>query len=35
VDVLNRPTDGVLWQIDLFFARHDDPIFASDSFRHG
>jgi len=35
VDVLNRPTDGALWQIDLMFAREDDPIFNSDSFRHG
>ncbi len=35
VDILNRPTDGALWQIDLFFARHDDPIFNSDSYRHG
>ncbi len=33
VDVLNRPSDGALWQIDLMFAREDDPIFDSDSFR--
>lgn len=35
VDILNRPTDGALWQIDLFFARADDPIFTSNSYRHG
>lgn len=35
VDVLNRPNDGALWQIDLMFARADDPIFDSDSFRDG
>ena len=34
VDVLNRPNDGALWQIDLVFARHDDPIFVSNSYRH-
>lgn len=33
VDVLNRPDDGALWQIDLFFARADDPIFANDQYR--
>ena len=33
VDVLNRPRDGALWQIDLMFARQDDPVFASDSFK--
>ncbi|MDJ0641216.1 MAG: FkbM family methyltransferase [Erythrobacter sp.] len=33
VDVLNRPRDGALWQIDLMFAREDDPVFASDSFK--
>lgn len=33
VDVMNRPTDGALWQVDLFFARTDDPIFANSSFR--
>jgi len=35
VDVLNRPSDGALWQVDLMFARDDDPIFESNSFRHG
>lgn len=35
VDILNRPTDGALWQVDLFFARADDPLFNSDSYRHG
>ncbi|MDY7096629.1 MAG: FkbM family methyltransferase [Pseudomonadota bacterium] len=35
VDVLNRPTDGALWQVDLMFARADDPIFESNAFRHG
>lgn len=35
VDVLNRPDDGALWQIDLMFARADDPIFDSDAFRDG
>jgi FkbM family methyltransferase len=34
VDILQRPHDGALWQIDLFFARADDPVFASDSYRH-
>lgn len=32
-DPLQRPGDHALWQMDLFFARHDDPIFASNSFR--
>ena len=35
VDVLNRPSDGALWQVDLMFARDDDPIFESNAFRHG
>ncbi|MEM7689150.1 MAG: FkbM family methyltransferase [Pseudomonadota bacterium] len=35
VDVLNRPSDGALWQIDLMFARANDPIFESDTFRDG
>ncbi len=34
VDILQRSTDGALWQIDLFFARADDPIFNSNSYRH-
>lgn len=33
VEPLQRPSDGALWQIDLFFARDDDPIFASNDFR--
>jgi len=33
VDVLNRPSDGALWQVDLMFAREDDPVFASDGFK--
>lgn len=33
VDVLNRASDGALWQVDLFFARADDPIFVNNSFR--
>jgi FkbM family methyltransferase len=35
VDVLNRPRDGTLWQVDLLFARADDPMFASNAFGHG
>jgi FkbM family methyltransferase len=34
VDILNREFDGALWQIDLFFARAEDPIFKSNSYRH-
>jgi FkbM family methyltransferase len=26
-DVLHRPTDGALWQFDLFFTRAEHPIF--------
>ncbi|MEM7665443.1 MAG: FkbM family methyltransferase [Pseudomonadota bacterium] len=33
VDVMNRPSDGALWQVDLMFARDDDPVFASNTFR--
>ncbi|MEM9500346.1 MAG: FkbM family methyltransferase [Pseudomonadota bacterium] len=33
VDVMNRPSDGALWQVDLMFARDDDPVFASNAFR--
>jgi FkbM family methyltransferase len=32
-DPLQRPTDHALWQMDLFFARADDPVFASNQFR--
>ncbi|MDJ0978416.1 MAG: FkbM family methyltransferase [Erythrobacter sp.] len=35
VDVLNRPSDGALWQVDLMFARAEDPIFESNAFRNG
>ncbi len=30
---LQRPTDRALWQMDLFFAREDDAIFASNDYR--
>ncbi|NCP19523.1 MAG: FkbM family methyltransferase [Erythrobacter sp.] len=33
VDVMNRPFDGALWQVDLMFARADDPVFNSENFR--
>lgn len=32
VDILQRPHDHALWQIDLFFARKNNPIFDSESF---
>lgn len=32
VEPMHRPLDHNLWQMDLFFARHDSPIFASDQF---
>lgn len=32
-DPLQRPHDRALWQMDLFFARADDPVFNSNSFR--
>jgi FkbM family methyltransferase len=35
VDVLQRFHDGLLWQMDLFFARKEDPMFRSDRFRNG
>lgn len=28
IDPMHRPADGVLWQMDLVFARSDDPLFA-------
>jgi FkbM family methyltransferase len=28
---MRRPSDGVLWQIDLAFAQQNDPMFAKDS----
>ena len=33
VEPMHRPLDHTLWQMDLFFARHDNPIFASDQFK--
>jgi FkbM family methyltransferase len=35
VDVLQRFHDGLLWQMDIFFARKDDPMFSSNRFRDG
>ena len=32
-DPMHRPSDGVLWQLDLAFAPHDSPLFATDSYR--
>lgn len=32
VDVMRRPGDGALWQVDLFFAPHGDPVFASSQY---
>jgi FkbM family methyltransferase len=34
VDLMQRPIDGALWQMDLFFARENDPVFSSNRF-HG
>jgi FkbM family methyltransferase len=33
VEPMQRPTDDALWQVDLFFARADNPVFASSQFR--
>lgn len=33
VDPLQRPGDRSLWQMDFFFARADDPVFAHETFR--
>ena len=30
---MHRPRDQALWQMDLFFARKDDPVFASEQYR--
>lgn len=30
---MHRPLDQALWQMDLFFARKDDPVFASEQYR--
>jgi FkbM family methyltransferase len=32
-DPMQRPLDRALWQMDLFFARKGDPVFAHDSYR--
>lgn len=32
-DPLQRPGDHALWQMDLVFARVDDPVFGTDRFR--
>jgi FkbM family methyltransferase len=32
-DQLQRPLDGCLWQMDLFFARKDDECFRSSNYR--
>jgi FkbM family methyltransferase len=32
-DPMQRLLDRSLWQMDFFFARSDDPVFASDSYR--
>jgi FkbM family methyltransferase len=32
-DPLQRPLDGCLWQMDLFFARKDDACFRDSNFR--
>ncbi|MVO78012.1 FkbM family methyltransferase [Sphingomonas sp. MAH-20] len=32
-DPMVRPSDQALWQVDLFFARTDNPIFASETYR--
>jgi FkbM family methyltransferase len=31
-DPMLRPLDGALWQMDLFFARKDDPVFSRDGY---
>lgn len=33
VEPMHRLSDQALWQMDLFFARTDDPVFGSDSYR--
>lgn len=32
VDFMTRPTDGSLWQMDVFFLRHENPIFADNNY---
>jgi FkbM family methyltransferase len=31
-DPMHRPADGALWQVDLVFARSEDPIFAKGGY---
>lgn len=31
-DPMQRPLDRALWQMDLFFARKDDPVFSRDGY---
>jgi FkbM family methyltransferase len=31
-DPMQRPLDGSLWQMDLFFARHDNEVFSSSGY---
>ena len=33
LDVMHRPCDGALWQMDLIFARADRPEFANNEYR--
>jgi FkbM family methyltransferase len=33
VDPMHRPLDGCLWQMDLFFARHDNEVFRESVYR--
>jgi FkbM family methyltransferase len=32
-DPMQRPRDGSLWQMDLFFARHDNELFRDSSYQ--
>lgn len=32
VDLMQRPLDRSLWQMDFFFARKDDPVFQHDTY---
>jgi FkbM family methyltransferase len=32
-DPMQRPLDGSLWQMDLFFARHDNELFRDSSYQ--
>jgi len=33
IDVMRRPSDGTLWQADVFFLRADHPVFANHAYR--